>query len=133
MRCAIAVGSTAAACALDSAIIKAPVELTETNQDYDGSGTTRTASGKIKRSVIRGGDNNIRKLELTWSNIDHTEAAKILNLIKAKFFYIKYPDVQLGAFRTMQCYAGDRSYKISYVNDDGTCDLSDFKFNVIEV
>ena len=47
--------------------VRAPDTLTITLQDWDSASTTRTASGKMVRTVIRGGDNNVRKLALSWA------------------------------------------------------------------
>lgn len=112
--------------------VRAPNEIKQTFSDLDSGSTTRTASGKMVRSVVRGGASNVRKLELSWELLPEADASQILNLVKDTFFWMKYPDIQSGGFRTAQFYAGDRSCEFRRVERDGTVMVAGLSFNVIE-
>ena len=112
--------------------VRAPVEIKETFSDLDSGSTTRTASGKMVRQVVRGGANSIRKLELSWELLPEETASMLLNLVKDTFFWIKYPDIQTGGYRTAQFYAGDRSCEFKRIERDGTVMIANLSFNVIE-
>lgn len=112
--------------------VRAPAVMTVVNQDYDSSSTARTASGKIVRTVVRGGDNNVRKLQLEWSLLDWAEGAAILNAVKSTYIYCRYPDPQTGALRTMKCYVGDRTSKLRRY-DNGNARWTSIAFNLTEV
>ena len=111
--------------------VRAPNSIKETFSDLDSASTTRTASGRMVRSVVRGGNSNVRKLELSWDIIPEATARKILNLIKGTFFYMKYPDIQTGGYRTAQFYAGDRSVEFRRIDENGAM-IENFSFSVIE-
>lgn len=112
--------------------VRAPVEIKQTFSDLDSGSTTRTASGKMVRSVVRGGKNNIRKLELSWALLPEETASMILTLVQETFFWMKYPDVQTGGYRTAQFYAGDRSCEFRRVESDGKVMIASLSFGVIE-
>lgn len=112
--------------------VRAPSAMTVVNQDYDSSSTARTASGKIVRTVVRGGDNNVRKLQLEWSLLDWEDGAAILNAVKSTYIYCKYPDAQTGAMRTMKCYVGDRTSQMRRY-DNGDVVWTSIAFNLTEV
>lgn len=112
--------------------VRAPTEIKQTFSDLDSGSTTRTASGQMVRSVVRGGAHNIRKLELSWKLLPEETARTILNLVQDTFFWMKYPDVQSGGYRTAQFYAGDRSCEFRRVEIDGTVMIENLSFNVIE-
>ena len=111
--------------------VRAPTVIKQIFQDLDSASTTRTASGRMVRSVVRGGNNNVRKLELSWDIIPEEAARTILNLVKEPFFYMRYPDIQTGEFRTACFYAGDRSAEFRRINEYGNM-LGSLMFNVIE-
>lgn len=111
--------------------VRAPTSVKETFQDLDAASTTRTASGRMVRSVVRGGDNNVRKLEMEWEIIPENVAHKILDLVKGTFFYMKYPDIQTGEYRTSRFYAGDRAVEFRRLDENGVM-VSSLSFNVIE-
>ena len=112
--------------------VRAPTVLTVVNQDYDSSSTSRTASGKIVRTVVRGGDNNVRKLQLEWNLLDWAEGAALLNAVKTTYVYCKYPDPQTGTLRTMKCYVGDRTSELRRY-DNGDVRWTSIAFNLTEV
>ena len=112
--------------------VRAPTVLTVVNQDYDSSSTSRTASGKIVRTVVRGGDNNVRKLQLEWSLLNWAEGAALLNAVKTTYVYCKYPDPQTGALRTMKCYVGDRTSEMRRY-ENGEARWTSIAFNLTEV
>ena len=116
----------------DLVALRAPVEIKQTFSDLDSGSTTRTASGKMVRSVVRGGSNNIRKLELNWELLPEESAREILNLISGVFFWMKYPDIQTGGYRTAQFYAGDRACEFKRIEADGKVMIANMSFNVIE-
>ena len=124
---AIYIGSTAT----DMKAIRAPTTIKETFQDLDAASTTRTASGRMVRSVVRGGDKNIRKLELSWEIIPAETVKSILEAVKSSFFYMRYPDVQTGGMRTAQFYAGDRAVEFRRIDEKGVM-VGSLSFNVIE-
>lgn len=111
--------------------VRAPTTIKETFQDLDAASTTRTASGRMVRSVVRGGNNNVRKLEFAWEIIPEDVAREILNLVKETFFYMKYPDIQTGKYRTSRFYAGDRAVEFRRLDENGVM-VSSLSFNVIE-
>lgn len=112
--------------------VRAPTEIKQSFSDLDSASTTRTASGKMVRSVVRGGANNVRKMELNWELLPEETASQILNLVMGDFFWMKYPDVQMGGMRTAQFYAGDRSIEFRRIEIDGRAMISSLSFNVIE-
>lgn len=112
--------------------VRAPFTLEIINQDYDSSSTARTANGKIVRTVVRGGDNNVRKLQLTWELLDWPTGAQILAAVKATYIYCRYPDPQTGALRTMKCYVGDRTSEMRRYKD-GSIMWARISFNLTEV
>lgn len=116
----------------DLAPMKAPTMMSIVNQDYDSSSTSRTASGKLVRTVVRGGDNNVRKIQLEWRLLSHSEGAKILGAVKNAYTWCKYPDPQTGQLRTMQGYVGDRTSEMSRYSD-GKAVWSRIAFNLTEV
>jgi hypothetical protein len=116
----------------DLVAVRAPVEIKQTFSDLDSGSTTRTASGKMVRSVVRGGADNIRKLELSWELLPEEAAREILNLISGTFFWVKYPDVQTGGYRTAQFYTGDRACEFKRIEADGKVMIANMSFNVIE-
>jgi hypothetical protein len=112
--------------------VKAPTTMSVLNQDYDSSSTSRTANGKLVRTVVRGGDNNVRKLQLEWRLLSEAEGAAILNAVKAPYIFCKYPDPQTGKLRTMNCYVGDRTSDLRrYANGDAY--WGRISFNLTEV
>lgn len=112
--------------------VAAPTEIKESLQDLDTSSTTRTATGQMSRSVTRGGNSAIRKLELSWELIDTKECKKILEAAKSKFFYVKYPDILDGRQRTGTFYAGDKSVEFKRTDGKNDSMYASLKFNLIE-
>lgn len=112
--------------------VKAPTVMSISNLDYDSSSTSRTANGKLVRTVVRGGDNNVRKISLEWRLVSQADGAAILEAVKNAYTYCRYPDPQTGALRTMQCYVGDRVSDLSRYADD-TAFWSRISFNLTEV
>ena len=112
--------------------VRAPDTLTITLQDWDSASTTRTASGKMVRTVIRGGDNNVRKLALSWALLGWSAGKTLADLVKPTYVYCKYPDPQTGAMRTGQFYVGDRSFETRRYRD-GTIVWGKISFNLTEV
>jgi len=116
--------------------VRAPVSMTENFQDLDAPSTTRTASGKMVRHVVRGGSSAVRSIELEWQNIPASEVRTIMSLISTTYFYLKYADVYTGALRTEQFYAGDRKVSIKRYGDDqegSDITIGSFTVNFIEV
>ena len=109
----------------------APNEMTETFSDLDAASTTRTANGLMVRSVVRGGDNNVRSVKFKWNNLTLAKASALLNIVKGTYFYMKYPDVQTGANRTKRFYCGDREVQIKRI-DGGEPFIKEISFNTIE-
>lgn len=112
--------------------IKAPTTMSVVNQDYDSSSTSRTANGKMVRTVVRGGDNNVRKLQLEWRLISQAEGSALLEAVKSTYVWCRYPDPQTGDLRTMQCYVGDRTSELRRY-DNGETFWSRISFNLTEV
>ena len=112
--------------------VKAPTMMSVVNQDYDSSSTARTANGKMVRTVVRGGDNNVRKVQLEWRLLSHDEGADILQAVKNAYTWCRYPDPQTGELRTMQCYVGDRISELRRYAD-GVPYWSRISFNLTEV
>lgn len=86
-----------------------PSKLTVGLMDIDAETTTRSASGKMLRDRVCGGETAKRKLELEWPASETTKVKAILQAIKDEFFYVRYPDPYSGEMRTARFYAGDRS------------------------
>lgn len=114
------------------AAVKTPTTMSVVNQDYDSSSTSRTANGKLVRTVVRGSDNNVRKLQLEWRLLTQAEGAALLNAVKEKYIYCQYPDPQTGAVRTMQCYVGDRTSELRRFRN-GEAYWTRISFNLTEV
>lgn len=112
--------------------VRAPNEIKQTYSDLDAASTSRTASGKMVRAVVRGGSKSIRKLELSWKILPEETARQILQLTANAFFWMKYPDILTGGFRTAEFYAGDKSCEFRRVEIDGSVMIEDLSFNVIE-
>jgi hypothetical protein len=112
--------------------VKAPTVMSIVNQDYDSSSTSRTANGKMVRTVVRGGDNNVRKIQLEWRLLSQEEGAALLEAVKNAYTWCKYPDPQTGALRTMQCYVGDRTTELRRY-EDGRAYWGRISFNLTEV
>ena len=86
-----------------------PSKLTVNLMDIDAETTTRSASGKMLRDRVAGGDSAKRKLELEWPASSGENIKNVLQAIKHEFVYVRYPDPYTGAMRTARFYAGDRS------------------------
>lgn len=112
--------------------IRPPTTMRQNFSDIDSSSTTRTASGKMVRSVVRGGYQSVRKLELTWELLPEVEARTILRLMRTSFFYMQYPDILTGEVRTVQFYAGDKAVDVKRVERDGKMMIENLSINVIE-
>ena len=117
--------------------VRAPTEMSESIQDLDSSSTTRSANGTMVRSVVRQGATAIRKLELKWSLVPLDEVKAILGYVAGTFFYVKYPDLVTGEFRTAQFYAGDRKATFRRVEADSNGEhskvvVNELTFNLIE-
>lgn len=112
--------------------VRAPDSMKEAFSDLDSGTTTRTASGKMVRSVLRGGNNSIRKIELSWSLLNANDARTILRAVRSSFFYMKYPDVLTGDFRTAQFYAGDKTVEVRRIESGGKVMVQNLSFSVIE-
>ena len=101
--------------------------------DIDAETTTRSASGKMLRDRIAGGDTAKRKLELEWPASNGTVIKAVLQAIKDEFFYVRYPDPYTGGMRTARFYAGDRSVPMYSYNLYGRGILwEQVKVNLIE-
>jgi hypothetical protein len=111
--------------------VKAPTKLKQSIQDLDSSSTTRTASGKMVRSVVRGGAEAVRKLELEWELIGEQDMHTILNLLAADFVTVKYRDVLTASYRTAVFYCGDRTIEAHRIGTDGQM-VGEMSFNLIE-
>lgn len=110
-----------------------PSKLTVNLMDIDAETTTRSASGKMLRDRIAGGDTAKRKLELEWPASNGASVLTILQAIKDEFFYVRYPDPYTGNMRTARFYAGDRSVPMYSYNLYGRGILwEQVKVNLIE-
>ena len=108
-----------------------PAKLTVKLQDIDGSGSGRSANGTMVRDRVAGGASAKRKVEVEWPPLSSVEMSKILSAISGKFFYVEYPDPDVGANRTGVFYASDRSAPVLRVWD-GEVMWSDLTVNFIE-
>lgn len=110
-----------------------PQKLTVNLMDIDAETTTRSASGKMLRDRVAGGDTAKRKLEIEW-HADHGANVKsVLQAIKDEFFYVRYPDPYTGEMRTARFYAGDRKVPMySYNLYNGGILWSSMRVNFIE-
>ena len=124
---AIMLGKTEA----ELAPVRTPTEMSESLGDIDSQSTTRTASGKMVRSVVRGGANTVRTISLKWQNAPARDIAKILTIVGGTYFYMRYPDMLTGDMRTAQFYAGDRKADIKSYKD-GNLVFGSLEFNAIE-
>lgn len=112
--------------------LPAPTEMTQSFQDMDASSTTRNAQGTMVRSVVRGGTNAIRKIELKWACQPVSSVQSVLNLIKQSSFYVKYWDCMSNSFRTAKMYCGDRKVSIKRIAETGEPFIKELSFNLIE-
>ena len=112
--------------------VRAPDALTVTLQDWDSASTTRTASGKMVRTVIRGGDDNVRKLALSWALLDWSAGKIIADLVKPTYVFAQYPDPQTGTLRAGQFYVGDRTFEARRYRD-GSMVWGKISFSLTEV
>lgn len=112
--------------------VRAPDALTVTLQDWDSASTTRTASGKMVRTVIRGGDDNVRKLALSWALLDWSAGKIIADLVKPTYVFARYPDPQTGTLRAGQFYVGDRTFEARRYRD-GSMVWGKISFSLTEV
>lgn len=113
--------------------VRAPMTMSVLNQDYDSGSTARTANGLIVRTVVRGGDHNVRKLQLEWGLLSWEDGSAILEAVKDTYVYCKYPDPQTGALRTMKCYVGDRTSEMRRYDSKSGPVWTRISFNLTEV
>lgn len=111
-----------------------PSEMAVLLQDIDNSSTGRSASGKMLRDRIAGGETAKRKIECTWNAIDADKVKLILQSVAPEFIQVKYPDPYLGEDRIAVFYVGDRTapmYAYKFINGEKHLYQS-LKFNFIE-
>lgn len=113
--------------------VRAPAAMSVLNQDYDSGTTARTANGQLVRTVVRGGANNVRKLQLEWRFLSWNEGSDILSYVSPTYIYCKYPDPQTGSFRTMKCYVGDRTSEVRRIDGKAGPVWDRIAFNLTEV
>lgn len=111
--------------------VRNPTEMELNIGDIDASSTTRTANGKMARTVVRGGNNAIRSISLTWKNVSASDIKQILEIIGNTYFWIRYFDFYTDTMRTAEFYAGDRKATIKRCEDSGLV-VGNLEFNAIE-
>lgn len=99
--------------------VKAPTEYEVTNSDLDAPSTGRVASGRMVRDVVRGGDTNVRSIDMKWARLTNTEMSALLTALKPKYIWVRYLDPQTFTMRTAQFYVSDRKSKLSYFTTFG--------------
>lgn len=73
-----------------------------------------------------------RKLELSWTGVDFSTTAEILQAFNPETFWVEYMDAQTGNRQQKQFYVGDRTAMVhSYAQ--GYRWYSTVAFNIIEV
>ena len=112
---AIYISQTQAGLDDPAAAVRAPNEMSVSLQDIDEGSTGRPASGRMVRSVVRGGASSVRSIELKWENIPIADARTLLTNVGQTFFFIKYLDPYTAAWRSAQFYAGDRKVEIKRI------------------
>ena len=114
-------------------VTSAPTSLKITLSDVDAQSTGRASDGIMVRTVVRGGGNAIRKLEMGWSNLNASDAQSILSAIGHDFFWLKYYDPYTNDWRTAEFNAGDRSVEYRRMSqEDGTPFIASLSFSAIE-
>lgn len=111
-----------------------PAEMTLLIQDIDNSSTGRSASGKMLRDRIAGGETAKRKIECVWNAIDAEKVKTILQSVGPEFISVAYPDPYLNEKRIATFYVGDRSadmYAYKFIGGEKHLYKS-LKFNFIE-
>lgn len=111
-----------------------PAEMRLLLQDIDNSSTGRSASGKMLRDRIAGGETAKRKIECVWNVLDAEKVSSILQSVGPEFISVAYPDPYLNEKRIAAFYVGDRATEMyAYKFIDGEKHLyKSLKFNFIE-
>lgn len=105
--------------AIDSEVLTAlpaPYRMNVIMQDIDAATTTRSASGKMLRDRVAGGETAKRKIELEWAGLNAAKVSQILQSIGGEFFKAQYPDTYIGQDRIAIFYVGDRSAEMYNYN-----------------
>ena len=93
--------------------------------DLDASAERNTLGDTVRDRIA-----TKRKLQISYNALDQGDASAILNAIAGEFFYVQYPDPQLG-ITTKQFYVGDRSAPL-YRYDFDNMMWKGMSFNSVE-
>ena len=112
----------------DGALVNKFVPPTPSYNSLEQSSSSLVTSGRTASGAVIGtrvGKRNLSKINLSWSVLTAKQWADIQNAIKGStdssiLFYVRYFDMERSSFIIRRMYAGDRSAKPLFLNDDGT-------------
>ena len=101
-----------------------PVVYEVTESDIDSPSSGRLEKGKMQRDRVRGGDDPVYKLQISWEKLTDEQMVKLLDSVKRASTSVEF---YFGKMLTKDMYVGDRSIKLK--SDAGGC-LWDVSFNM---
>lgn len=108
-----------------------PSALTWGKQDISSFDAGRTQDPNNTMQKMR--TSCKRKLQLTWTLPDETQASRILQAFSPEYFYVRYFDVMDGQMEVREFYAGDMSAPFKWYKLPGKgTRLATVSFDIIE-
>lgn len=112
----------------DGELVNKFVPPTPSYNSLDQTSSSLVTSGRTAGGAVIGtrvGNRNLSKINISWSVLTAKQWADIQGAIKGStsssiLFYVKYFDMERNSFIIRRMYAGDRSAKPLFLNDDGT-------------
>lgn len=112
---------------INNIAVATPVDCHVTLSDIDNN-SSNNAKGVMQRNRVRAGK---RKVQLSWKNLNATEAKTILDAVKGVFVDFYYFDPLEADWITKTFYAGDKEADMKYNGKNGFMWAS-LSFNLIE-
>ncbi len=101
-----------------------PVGYKVTESDIDSASSGRLEKGKMQRDRIRGGDDPVYKLQISWEKLTDEQMRGLLDSVKGASTSVEF---YFGTMLTRDMYVGDRSIELK--SDADGC-LWDVNFNM---
>lgn len=110
---------------VDGVAVKCPSSYKWKLEDLSAKDAGRTEDTQMSKNRI----GQIVGIELSWNNVDISDAAKILQQFDPEYIEVCYLDAKAGKYLTSEFYVGDRSAPL-YNAEIGK--WSNISFNLIE-
>lgn len=106
-----------------------PASLSWGLQDISASDAGRTQAGYMYKMLVT----QKRKLQLSWTLLDASQASTILKAFNYEYLYCRYWDAMDNQFETRQFYVGDRTAPFQWFQlDNKGTKFATVSFDIIE-